>query len=222
MNTKTRATVLLTLYILLMVTAGFAVSIYIDQETIRSYVVDKGFLSYIIFGIFEYLYVVFVPLYNTAVHLMAGYIFGGEIGWLINFIATTAGLITIIYLVKRWGRPFLEKMVSKELLDKYDNGTKVIAPMLLFLIYVLPLFPDDEFTYIIAASNKVSFGRYVLPIILGNITKSSVSFIGAEGTEGIGLALETRIILLVIGVILVGIQEWIVQRKSKSQSYSLT
>ena len=78
---------------------------------------------------------------------------------------------------------------------------------------MLPLFPDDEVTYLLAAGKRIQLWRFIFPVILGNIAKTSTSYLGDEGTGGISMTIGTRVIVLVIGLIIIGIQEyWLLPR----------
>jgi uncharacterized membrane protein YdjX (TVP38/TMEM64 family) len=194
-----------------MIVAGYLAVSFIDRFLLQAWVAEAGKGGIAVFLIVEYLYVVFVPLYNTPIHVAAGYIFGGSLGWLLNILATTAGLFTIIGLVKWFGRPMLSRLVSEPTLRKYDTAAMRFGPVALFAIYVAPFFPDDELTYIIAAS-QVSFVRYVLPVVFGNIAKTSVSYIGDQGTGGVPMAVVSRLAVLGVGIVVVGLQELMVAR----------
>ena len=188
---------------------------YTDREVLRNIVSSYGILGNIIFISVSYLFVVLVPGYNTPIHIAAGYIFGPELGWVFNFIATTAGLFTIIWLVKKYGRPLVERLVKTKYLEKYDSILQKIGPISLFILYVLPGLPDDEVTYLLSASPKVNFKRFILPVILGTAAKTSVSYIGDQGSAGIIHSGIARIIGLVVGLIVIGIQEsFFVKKKS--------
>ncbi|MFA5031231.1 MAG: VTT domain-containing protein [Patescibacteria group bacterium] len=206
-----KAVLYILLYIAVVIIAGFFLKQYVDREQLRALTESTGIWGILVFGCIEYLYVIFVPI-NTTIHLISGYLFGGDLGWVLNFITTTAGLFTIIFLVKRYGRPLLEKIVSQKFLEQFDNISAKIGPFTLFVLYVLPMFPDDEITYLVAAAN-IKFKRFILPVIFGNITKAAISYVGDEGSSGLDLALGSRIVILIIGGIIIGIQEYIVQRK---------
>ena len=199
-------------YITFMIVLAIIVHQYIDRESLHSVVKSTGYFSILIFLLIEYIYIIFVPIYNTTIHLAAGYIFGGHIGWLLNFLATSAGLFTIIFLVKRYGRRLINKIVSEKKLKRYDSLTNRIGPLTLFIIYVLPGFPDDEITYLMAASKTVQFWRFIIPVLLGNVAKAAVSYIGDEGVHGFSMAAGTRIIVFIIGIIIIGIQEFLFHR----------
>jgi len=214
-----QAWILLIGYIGLMIALAIVLQRYVDRESLRAVVDNTGPFGVLIFLLIEYIYIILVPIYNTGIHIAAGYIFGGHLGLLLNFISTSAGLFTIIILVKHYGRPILSRIISKKILRRYDSLAHRIGPITLFMIYVLPLFPDDEITYLIAASGRVSFWRFILPVFLGNIAKAAVSYIGDEGLEGFPMAFGTRALVLAFGVILIGVQEILFQRYQKKLPY---
>lgn len=195
-------------YLLLMGAALIAANKYLDQDTLQKIVSGTGSIGILIYSVISYIWVILVPGYNTPIHVVSGYIFGSELGWLVNFISTTAGLLTIIWLVKRFGRPLLEKFVNPNALSSYDSIINRIGPIVLFIMYVLPGFPDDEVTYLLSASPKVKFSRFILPVILGTVAKTSVSYIGSMGFAGISYNITIRLVMLIIGLGIVGTQEY--------------
>lgn len=213
--TPRRAWLILVLYIAGMVIFAITVPRAVDRAWLDATVSDLGAAGPLAFLAISYFYVVFIPVYNTPIHLAAGFIFGGWFGWLLNFLSATLGLLTIILLVRRFGRPLLEKLVSAPKLAKYDHLASRIGPMTLFLVYVLPVFPDDEVTYVMAAS-RISLWRYLLPILFGNVTKASMSFIGDKGASGVGLALGSRVVVFAIGALFIFVQERLVLRGSRT------
>ena len=79
------------------------------------------------------------------------------------------------------------------------------------LVYVLPFTPDDELTYIVAAG-PIGMKRFILPILLGTLAKSAYSYIGDSGVDGILIATYARVVLLIVGLLVVGIQEYVVRK----------
>ncbi len=204
--------VLVTLaYIFLMVVAAVLFSAYVDENNLRTIVTGTGLLGPVIFFLLETVYVTFTPLLNTAIYITSGYLFGASGGFVINFLSTVCGLFLIVFLVKRFGRPLLRKFVSKSFFDKFDIITQKVGPLLLLVVYVLPFTPDDELTYILAAG-PISMKRFILPILLGTLAKSALSYVGANGTAGLAIAGYARLTMLVVGLIVVGIQEYIYKK----------
>ena len=213
-RTKLRSILILSIYITIMILAAVIFSNYVDRESLQKAIQDIGPLGIIIYFIIEVIYVTLTPLLNTAILIASGYIFGGHLGFIINFLATTLGLFLIVFLVKRYGRSLLQKVVSHKFYRNFDRIVQKIGPVTLLIVYVLPFTPDDELTYLVAAG-PVKFRRFIIPILLGSLAKAAYSYIGDLGAEGIIIALYARIILLVIGLIAVGLQEHWIKRLPK-------
>ena len=207
---------ILSVYIILMIASAIFFSNYINQESLQELVERSGQLGIITYFLIEVFYVTFTPLLNTFVLIASGYLFGGHLGFTINFLSTTVGLLLIVFLVKKYGRPLLQKIVSQKFYEHFDKITQKVGPLALLIVYVLPFTPDDELTYIVAAG-PIRFKRFILPIVLGTLAKSAYSYIGDLGTRGITIAVYFRITLLILGILLVGLQEYIIKKLSAKQ-----
>src|SRR3989338_8255810 len=209
---KLKSIIVIGLYVTLMIVAAVIFSKYVDKESLQGTVESSGQWGIAIFFLIEVVYVTLTPLFNTFILIASGYIFGGHIGFIINFLATSLGLFLIVLLVKKYGRPLLQKVVSHNFYNRFDKITQKVGPITLLIVYVLPFTPDDELTYIVAAG-PIGFKRFILPILLGTMAKSAYSYIGDMGTKGIVVATYARLIMLVIGLVVVGTQEYVFRRK---------
>ncbi len=208
---RLRSEVIIGLYVLVMVICAVVFTKYVDQEALRATVDRTGPYGMIAFFLIEVVYVTFTPLFNTFILIAAGYFFGGPAGFVINFFATALGLFAIIFLVRRYGRKQLQRIISPRYYRRFDDIVEKVGPMSLLVLYVLPFTPDDELTYIVAAGS-VSFKRFILPIVLGTLAKAAYSYIGALGAQGIAIATLARVILLGVGIVAVGTQEYLMKR----------
>src|SRR3989344_6228549 len=162
-----KSAILISIYISLMILAAIIFSLYINKESLQEIVKNTGAFGIIIYFIIVVIYVTLTPLFNTAILIASGYIFGGQLGFVINFLGTTVGLFLIIFLVKTYGRPLLKKIISSKYYNRFDEITQKVGPITLLIVYVLPFTPDDELTYIIAAG-PIKINRFILPIIIGS------------------------------------------------------
>lgn len=211
---KRKSVITLSIYIAAMVVAAVVFSKYVDRESLRAVIQRSGSLGIAVYFLIEVVYVTLTPMFNTAILIASGYIFGGHIGFVINFFSTSFGLFLIVWLVKTYGRPLLQRVVSPQLYNRFDQVTQRVGPLTLLIVYVLPFTPDDELTYIIAAG-PIDMKRFLLPIVLGSLAKAAYSYLGDKGTSGITMAAYARIAMLVVGLIAVGVQEYFVgERKS--------
>jgi uncharacterized membrane protein YdjX (TVP38/TMEM64 family) len=213
---KTKSILLIGGYILLMIAAAVVFTKYVNQDSLQELVEQSGALGIVIYTIIEIVYVTFTPLFNTFILIASGYIFGAHLGFIINFVATAIGLCLIVLLVRTYGRPLLQKLVSPRLYTRFDRITQKVGPLALLIVYIIPFTPDDELTYIVAAG-PLPFKRFIVPILLGTLAKAAYSYIGDLGGSGIAIAFIWRVALLVVGIIFVGLQEYIGARKTTAQ-----
>ncbi|MFH1376455.1 MAG: VTT domain-containing protein [Candidatus Woesearchaeota archaeon] len=218
-KTKLKSIIIICVYIALMIVAAVIFTKYIDRESLQVVVESSGQWGMVIYFFIEVVYVTLTPLFNTFILIAAGYIFGGHVGFIINFLATTIGLFLIVFLVKRYGRPLLKKVVAPRFYNRFDQITQKVGPITLLIVYILPFTPDDELTYIVAAG-PIGIKRFILPILLGTLAKSAYSYIGDIGVDGIYIATYARIILLIVGLIIVGIQEYIIKKRQVVKTFN--
>ena len=115
-------------------------------------------------------------------------------------------------LPPRLRRSLLQRIISPNFYNRFDQLTQKIGPITLLIVYVLPFTPDDELTYIVAAG-PIGIKRFILPVLLGTMAKAAYSYIGDMGAKGIAIAAYARLIILVLGLVVVGTQEYIFLKK---------
>lgn len=75
--------------------------------------------------------------------VVSGILYGPWLGTLYSLIGVSIGSIIGLVLARRYGRPFVEAMVSDELMDRFDEFTEKTGYLPIIIVYVLPGFPDD-------------------------------------------------------------------------------
>ncbi len=156
-----------------------------SQEEIRSAVSKTGSIGFVIFILIQIFQVVVTPINHYAVGLVGGYIYGTWIGFILNWIGRVIGTIIAFYLARKIGRPILNNLVKPTTMHKFDwLFNHPTSGLLLFIVYFLPGFPDDEIAYITGAST-MSFRRFLLVILLGHVG-------GSLGLAYIGSGISTK------------------------------
>ncbi|HRS42752.1 MAG TPA: VTT domain-containing protein [Candidatus Diapherotrites archaeon] len=164
--------------ILLVIGYLFPSAFFSNQEAIREYVSSFGSLAPVVFILLQILQVVITPISHYVVSIAGGYIFGLWLGALYNFIGRVIGTIIAFYIARYIGKKIVEKVVKKKTQEKY-NYLFEKGKVLLFLAYFLPLFPDDEISYLAGLSN-LSAKLFIPLIILGHVSGSlSLAYIGS-------------------------------------------
>jgi uncharacterized membrane protein YdjX (TVP38/TMEM64 family) len=157
------------------------------QTLSRQYITLFGYFGPLFFILLQVLQVVVTPLSHYTVGAIGGYLYGPYLGGILNYIGRVIGHIIAFTLAKKYGRRWILKWVGEDTLTKYDrifsgetNTNKMtIQHLILFLIYFLPLFPDDEISYLVGASN-MSKKPFVLANLFGHLGGAfSLAYIGS-------------------------------------------
>lgn len=173
-----------------------------NPDEIKRYVQAAGPWGPIVFMSVQFLQIIIAPIPGQAVGFLAGALFGPWLGALYSAVGALLGFTTIFILAKLLGRPFVERFVKKHDLDKFDKLTKKAGPLVLFLIFLLPGFPDDAICYIAGLSN-LPIRTLVLVSLAGRLPGYlATSFIGAGfGGANIQLIVGVAVVLGLAGVV---------------------
>jgi uncharacterized membrane protein YdjX (TVP38/TMEM64 family) len=167
-----------------------------NPDEIKSVVREAGPWGPIVFMAVQFLQILIAPIPGQAVGFLAGALFGPWLGLLYSMIGAVFGFTTVFVLSKLLGRPFVERFVKKEDLTRFDRLTKNAGPLVLFLIFLLPGFPDDAICYI-AGLSALPIRTLVFVSIAGRLPGYlATSFIGA----GIGGSSLNYIVVTVVGI----------------------
>lgn len=176
-----------------------------DQEHAKRSIESAGVFGPLIFIFMQVLQVVIAPIPGQVAGLVGGYLFGPYLGLLYSVIGATIGFTIIFALSRRFGRPLVERFFDKKHIEKFDFITKKNGGMALFLIFLLPAFPDDLICYL-AGLTKIPIRTLILISIAGRLPGYLLlSFTG----NGLTFDNMNMIISIATGVlIIVGLGFW--------------
>ncbi|MFO7793802.1 MAG: VTT domain-containing protein [Candidatus Nanohaloarchaea archaeon] len=83
----------------------------------------------------------------------SGTLYGPFLGAFYSIIGATIGTVIAIYVSDRYGRPLVERFVSEENMNKFDELTKKTGYLPFIILFVLPGFPDDALCFIVGLTN---------------------------------------------------------------------
>lgn len=160
-------------------------------ETIKYSIEHAGISASLAFIGLIILQVLFAPIPGQIVAIASGYLFGVWKGTLYMMIGSTIGSFIIFVLSRKLGRPFVEKILSKKAVKKVDKFVAKSGAFALFMMFLLPFFPDDAICYL-AGLTKIKIRNLVLISILGRFPEYLVlAFIGA------GFATQSKLSIVV-------------------------
>jgi uncharacterized membrane protein YdjX (TVP38/TMEM64 family) len=156
----------------------FPVQFFSNQESIRQFVSQFGIFAPLVFIILQALQVIITPISHYTVSIAGGFIFGLWPGFFYNFIGRVIGTAIAFYLGRILGRKIIKHLVKPETIKKYDYFFDK-GKLLLFLAYFLPLFPDDEISYL-AGFSAIRPRVFLILMFIGHISGSlSLAYVGS-------------------------------------------
>lgn len=171
-------------------------------EALREYIESSGNWAVWVFILFQFLQVVILPIPST-VTVMAGVaLFGPLKCSLFSFIGIFIGSV-LAFGIGRWlGYKVVSWIVGKEDLDKWLKKIKGKDYLILSIMFLLPLFPDDVLCFI-AGLSSMTWGYFLVMIFVTralSITLSAYSFDTIPFTTWWGILCWVLIISAVVAL----------------------
>ena len=116
-------------------------------QFIKSYPHDE--LVFILIQIFQ---VIAAPIPGEFSGFIGGYLYGPFWGTIYSTIGLTLGSWLAFMLARFFGEPLLEKVVKKEVFEKFDAFMEHKGLLVSFLLFLIPGFPKDYLCYIMGVS----------------------------------------------------------------------
>jgi len=167
-------------------------------DFIESYPYDE-----LVFIFIQIVQVVAAPIPGELTGLIGGYLYGPLWGTIYSTIGLTIGSWIAFFLARLFGEPLLEKIVKKEVFEKFDDFMEHKGLLVSFLLFLIPGFPKDYLCYIMGVSRIPTltfimistigrfFGTLMLSIT-GNIARNEqyllLAIVSAAGIAVFALA----------------------------------
>lgn len=180
------------------------------QEVWRDRIASFGIFAPFAFIAIQALQVVVTPISHYSIGVIGGFLYGPYVGALFNWVGRMIGHIAAFFIARLLGRRIAERFVNTETLQKYDKHVSDKS-LVLFLFYFLPLFPDDEMSYL-AGLSKMKFGMFFLANFFGHIGGSlGLAYLGS------GLNANDPLFWILTAVTLIGfpLLWWLLRRKNR-------
>lgn len=139
-----------------------------SKEKVRTWLMSFGSAAPLVFIVIQSLQVVFAPIPGEATGFLGGYLFGIPRGFLYSTVGLTLGS-TLAFLLGRWLEiHFVEKVVRKETLEKFDFIIERQGALIAFLFFLIPGFPKDYLCFILGLS-KMPLRIFLIINIIGRM-----------------------------------------------------
>jgi uncharacterized membrane protein YdjX (TVP38/TMEM64 family) len=132
---------------------------FIDKQKAINLVKSFGPYSVFIFISLQILQVIVAPIPGEITGFLGGYLYGPVLGTIYSSVGLTLGSWLAFMLARWYGYPFVERIVTASILEKYNSFMKHQGLFISFMFFLIPGFPKDCLCYIMGLSsmNTIAF-----------------------------------------------------------------
>ena len=136
-----------------------------DIEALRDYIAGFGGTAIFIFILFQFLQVVVLPVPGSVSVAVGVALFGPLRCSLFSFIGIVLGSFVAFFIGRVVGYKAVCWIVGKDDLDKWLEKVKGKDYLLLSIMFLLPLFPDDILCFV-AGLSSMTWTYFIIMIII--------------------------------------------------------
>ncbi|MDZ5810849.1 TVP38/TMEM64 family protein [Halorubrum sp. AD140] len=188
------AVAFLGLYLLVREYAAFLT----DAEALRLWLRQFGVLAPLVFVAIQALQVIVAPIPGQVVALVAGYLFGPLWGTVYSVAGVLIGSAIAFSLSKRYGRSFVEDVLHKDVVARFDGFVDTVGLPGLFAFVIIPGLPDDAICFL-SGLTKWRLPAFMAVIAVGRLPAYVLTvYAGGELASGrflSGIALVLVVVL---------------------------
>lgn len=179
-------------------------------QSLRDYIAHFGNMAVFLFILFCFLQVVILPVPGSVAVAAGVALFGPLKCAIYSFIGIVTGSI-VAFAIGRWiGYKAVKWIVGKETLDKWLDKLKGKDYLILSIMFLLPMFPDDVLCFV-AGLSSMTWPYFIIMIVITRLisvvtTAYSVGFIPFNTWWGI--------LIWIIIAILIAVAFWLVCKYS--------
>lgn len=133
--------VMMILYYIL-ITSGF-LERFENVSELKAFINSTNGKSELIFVIAQFLQVTFIPIPSSPVVLVGYMLFGSVKAYFLSMIGLLLGSMLAFFLGKAFGQKLVIWIAGEEAFIKYQKLVKGRDKMILILMFMFPMFPDD-------------------------------------------------------------------------------
>lgn len=142
---------------------------FASPSFVREYLLELGNWGYLVYVIL-FLLSIPLPIPSTPVAIAGGYVFGIIVGTALTILAALIGASIAFYLIRYYGEPLLEKVVSKHHIEHFMHIFKKRGINGAILAYAIPVFPSDSINFMLGLS-KIRYHTFLLVVIIGSLPR---------------------------------------------------
>lgn len=138
-------------------------------EALRDYISEFGNMAVFLFILFSFLQVIILPVPGSVTVAAGVALFGPLKCSIFSFIGITLGSIVAFAIGRVVGEKAVRWIVGEETLKKWLQKLKGKDYLLLSIMFLLPLFPDDVLCFV-AGLSSMTWTYFIVMIVITRVT----------------------------------------------------
>ncbi|MGN1212852.1 MAG: TVP38/TMEM64 family protein [Christensenellales bacterium] len=198
-----------------------------SRETLQAWMESFGAWGPIIFFIVELAQVILIPVPAQITTLAGVFAFGSLKAFFISSLAVILGSLIAFGVGRALGVPVLYKIAKKETVDKYRKLISKKGRMLLPIMFLFPLFPDDLLCFV-AGTTTMTWTYFIVVTLLTRLVGIGCICVFLSGDlipfSGWGIPVWIVLVILLVGTSFVllkyqdKIENFIIKKFTKGKS----
>ena len=154
-----------------------------NPDSFRAWVEGLGAWGPIGYLLAQAAQVVVVPIPGTLFPPVGALAFGPWPAFGLSLAGLALGSALVFLLARRWGRPLAISLIGADRITRYENLMTARGGLLLWLVFLLPLLPDDA-VCALAGLSGIGVGRFMVIATVGRIPAIAAGVFTMAGLEG--------------------------------------
>jgi uncharacterized membrane protein YdjX (TVP38/TMEM64 family) len=142
--------------------------LYSNRDRLSKFLQSLGPYSPAVFVLLQVFQVVAAPFPGELTGIAGGYVYGESVGFVLSTAGLSLGSWVAFELASILGRPFVERFVKREVLQKFNFLTTRTGTFICFVFFLFPGFPKDYLCYVLGLS-RMRLGTFLLISIVGRM-----------------------------------------------------
>jgi uncharacterized membrane protein YdjX (TVP38/TMEM64 family) len=155
-------------------------SLFADRATVQDFVTRFGPWAPLAAILLHVTQVLLAPIPGQVIDAVNGYLFGTAWGTFYSLVGVIAGSSLAMALARRFGRPWAERLIKRETLERLDGYSRQRGALFLFLVFLFPFLPDDVACFL-AGLTPLPLTELIVLATIGRLPGILVAnFVGAN------------------------------------------
>lgn len=161
----------------------FFSSFFVDRTKVEAFVMGFGPWAPLSSILLHAAQVLLAPIPGQVIDAVNGYLFGTVWGTIYSLVGVCAGSGAAMALARHFGRPWVERLIKGEALERLDTYSRQRGALFFFLVFLFPFLPDDVACFL-AGLTPLPLSELIVLAAIGRLPGIFVAnFVGANAAN---------------------------------------